>query len=391
MAALEPEGPNPFARHATDDSPEPAGGEKDDTERQHSAGEDVSQTLFEEVFRAAPDGILVVSPDGTIRFANPRSLEMFGFTETDLIGSSIDVLIPARHRARHRGHISEYARHPVARPMNAGLELSARRQDGSEFPAEISLSPARLDDGPAVLAIVRDVTEAARLRAFGAGTVQAAENERRRIAQELHDDTAQRLAAVKMALKRVTQLDPANVTGFCDELRQEIGSVAQDVSRIARGLMPPELERIGVVESVRIWLGNRVGSDGPRVSLRADPVDPFLDLQQRLVLYRIVQEAVSNVVRHAEASMLRVRIRSDGRVVETIVEDDGVGFEPATRTGQLGGLGLMGMRERAAMVGALVSIGSRPGVGTRVRVVMEKRPDNGKDNKDGVHGEGSAR
>ncbi|NNF26871.1 MAG: PAS domain S-box protein [Gemmatimonadetes bacterium] len=357
----------------------------------HDEEEEASQKLFEEVFRAASDGILVASPDGTIRFANPRSLEMFGFPNADLVGSSIDVLIPARHRARHRGHLSEYVRNPVARPMNAGLALSARRSDGSEFPAEISLSPAQLDDGPVVVAIVRDVTEAAKLRAFGAGTVQAAENERRRIAQELHDDTAQRLAAVKLALKRVTQLDPAEITGLCDDLRQEIGAVAQDVSRIARGLMPPELERIGVVESVRIWLNSRVGSEGPAVDLMAEPVDPFLDLEQRLILYRIVQEAVSNVVRHASASTLKVRIRGVGGVVETIVEDDGVGFDPVTRTGRIDGLGLMGMRERAVMVGALVSIGSRPGEGTRVRVVMEKRPENGKDENDGVHSEGSTR
>lgn len=390
MAALNPEDRHPRSRRTAD---EKSGSTRKGADEglHHHEEEAASQTLFKEVFRAAPDGILVAAPDGTIRFANPRSLEMFGFAHADLIGSSIDVLIPPRHRPRHRGHMAEYVRRPVARPMNAGMELNARRKDGSEFPVEIGLSPAVLDDGPVVVAIVRDVTQAAQLRAFGAGTVQAAENERRRIAQELHDDTAQRLAAVKMALKRVAQLDPSEVPGLCDELRQEIGAVARDVSRIARGLMPPELERIGVVESVRIWLDSRVGEEGPHVRLMADPVDPFLDLQQRLVLYRIVQEAVSNVVRHASASSLEVRIRGDGGVVETIVEDDGVGFDPVARTGRIGGLGLMGMRERAAMVGALVSIGSRPGEGTRVRVVMEKRTDNGKGDNDGVHSEGSTR
>lgn len=329
--------------------------------------------LHAEVVRAAPDGILIVSREGEIRFANPQAAKLFGYPQEQLVGLPLENLIPEPLRRRHRGHMRSYTRSPTRRPMNAGLELYALRRDGTQIPVEISLSPARLDDCDVVIAMVRDVTEAMRMRAFGAGTLRVAENERRRIAQELHDDTAQRLAAVKMGLKRAQFLPPEEQRELCDDLRAEVGSIAASVSAIARGLTPPELERIGVVECVRAWLGQRVDNGGPAVTLRADPVDDSLDLDQRLVLYRIVQEAVSNVVRHAEAANLTVSITEVDGVVETRVEDDGVGFDVARKRQALHGLGLMGIRERAAMVGALVSIVSHPGKGTTVRLAMKKR------------------
>ncbi|MGI9625449.1 MAG: PAS domain-containing sensor histidine kinase [Longimicrobiales bacterium] len=332
----------------------------------------VPSEVYEEVFRAAPDGILIVSGDGTIRFANPQCLELFGYTRGELVGAAIELLIPERYRRRHEMHRHGYVKSPTRRPMNAGLELYGLRKDGTQVPVEISLSPTRLEDGNVVIAMIRDVTDAMRMRAYGAGTVIAAENERRRIARELHDDTAQRLAAVQLGLKRAADAPENERHRQCDELRKEVASIAGDVSRIARGLMPPELEQIGVVESIRTWLRHRVSEEGPRVSLRAELVDGLLDVDQRLVLYRIVQEAVSNVVRHAKASRLWVTIAESGGVVEAVVQDDGVGFEGNGSRHGLRGLGLMGMRERAAMVGALVSIDSRPNQGTRIRVVMKQ-------------------
>lgn len=328
--------------------------------------------LYAEVFRAAPDGILIVSHEGEVRFANPQAAELFCYDPDELVGLPLEALIPEPLRKRHRSHVRSYTNSPSRRPMNAGLELFALRRDGTLLPVEISLSPGRLNGVDVVIAMVRDVTEATRMRAFGAGTLKAAENERRRIAQELHDDTAQRLAAVKLNIKRAQTHASDEHQHIYDELRREVGDIAKSVSIIARGLMPPELERMGVVESVRSWLAHRVGDGQPTATLRADPVDAFLDAEQRLVLYRIVQEAVSNAVRHAGASSLTVSIKDVDGVVETRVEDDGAGFDVAGKRQELRGLGLMGMRERAAMVGALISISSRPGEGTTVRVAMNK-------------------
>ena len=335
---------------------------------------EVPAEVYVEAFNSAPDGILIVSQSGEILYANPRCETLFGYGEADLVGTTIESLIPEGHRGRHSGHRAGFHQNPARRPMNAGLELYALRKDGTQFPAEISLSPTHLGDTPVVIATVRNVTEAVQLRAFGAGTLRAAENERHRIAQELHDDTAQRLVAVQLGLKRLETAPEEERGGVGEALRQEIAAIARDVSRIARGLRPPELEQIGVVESVRAWLRHRIDADGPTVDLQADPMDGLLDADQRLVLYRIIQEAVSNVVRHASARHLKVRLRVIDGVIETRVVDDGVGFDP-TRPSGFEGLGLLGMRERAAMVGALVSITSQPGQGTQVRVAMRKREE----------------
>lgn len=330
--------------------------------------------VYAEVYHAAPDGIVVANQGGTICYVNPQAVALFAYPEEELVGLCVEDLIPEAHRRGHEGHRARYAESPSRRAMNAGMALYGRRKDGTVFPAEISLSPCQLQGEFHVIAIVRDVTEAVRMRAFSAGTLRAAENERKRIAQELHDDTAQRLAAIKMRLKSVSSGSLDDHQSVCDEIREEVGNIATGISQIARGLRPPELDQVGVAAAIRSWLDQRKGGGGLRGTVEADAVDQHLDPDQRLVLYRVVQEAVSNVVRHAKASRVDVRIRNEDGVIVTHVVDDGMGFDTGAVGRAATGLGLLGMRERASMVGALIAVASAPGQGTRVRMVMNAKP-----------------
>ena len=118
-----------------------------------------AQIAFENHFAISPDAIFVTDSTGTIREANPRAAEMFGYARAEMVGLTIDALVPERLRGRHPGHRENFNAHPRTRQMGAGLNLFALRKDGSEFPVDIMLKPIGTAGGPVVLSFVRDITE----------------------------------------------------------------------------------------------------------------------------------------------------------------------------------------------------------------------------------------
>lgn len=336
-----------------------------------SAGEQ-----YRAVFQAAPDGILIVDEEGTIRAANPAAETLFGYEAPEMIGREVEILVPDDLRARHHRHRRSYTEDPRARPMGVELELRGRRKDGSVFPVEISLSPLESPAGLHVIAMIRDVSERRRLREFGAGALRAAEEERQRIARELHDDTAQRLAALLLRLELAERTgERSERKRILDEVHDEILECAEGVRRIARGLRPPALEDAGVSVAIRSHVRTVSAGTDIRTEMEVEPVDEHLDLDGKLVLYRIVQEALSNAVRHSGASRIGLLVTAEEGWVVGEVADDGKGFSVEKALNAAGGLGLLGMRERAALVGGRVTIESERGEGTTVRVRLPARKD----------------
>ena len=118
-----------------------------------------AQALFKELFFASPDAIVVTAPDGRISAANPAVEQLFGYDERELIGQSVEILLPERFRGRHPQHRGDFVASPSARPMGSGLELFGRRKDGAEFPVDIMLSPVKTGGEQSVLTVVRDITQ----------------------------------------------------------------------------------------------------------------------------------------------------------------------------------------------------------------------------------------
>ena len=323
---------------------------------------------FRAVFDCAPDGILVVDDGGRIVEVNPCAEEQFGYASHELVGRPIEILIPKSRRAGHEKQRAGYGANPTVRSMGVGLELAGLRKDGHEFPVEISLSPWSSEEHTFVIAIIRDVTERWQLRAFGQGALRAAEDERQRISRELHDDTAQRLATLLIRLRLASQEEHAESRmGMLNDLREGLQETAEGVRRIARGLRPPALEDAGVVTALQAHIRNLFEDLDIRSSFDAGAIDQYLDEDAKLVLYRVTQEALSNVVRHSRASAVAVTIQVEEDFVVAVVRDDGNGFDHgAVANG--GGLGLVGMTERAASTGGTVKIESRPGHGTQVKL-----------------------
>jgi len=327
---------------------------------------------YRAVFEASPDGCLVVDRTGMIRAANPRVEEMFGWSPTELVGRAVDVLVPDAQRETHAAHRSHFVSDPHNRPMGIGLDLRGQHRNGTSFPVEISLSPWTAGEGDVrVICTVRDVTEYRRLRNFSEGALQATEEERRRIARELHDDTAQRLATLILRVRRLAdEPDTLARQHLLEQIRREIVDAAEAVKRMARGLRPPELEELGLVLAVRAHLRSLREGAGFDVGAELDAVDPHLTATQKLAIYRIVQEALSNARRHSGQEEAHVRLTvEDGSVIVEVV-DRGRGFLLSRAMDAGGGLGLAGMRERAAMIGGRLAVESVPGKGTRVSVTV---------------------
>jgi PAS domain S-box-containing protein len=324
---------------------------------------------YRAVFESSPDGVLVVCRDGKIRDVNPQVEAMFGYAREELLEEPVEVLVPEAARAAHFEHRSRYARDPHSRPMGVGMELLGRRKDGALFPVEVSLSPWDTPEGQRVVCTVRDITNRRRLRNFSEGAMRASEEERQRIARELHDDTAQRLATLMLHIRLLSmETEPEAWRRGLDHLRDEILETAEGVKRIARGLRPPELEEVGLVTAIRAHLRGLREGGGFEVDAELEPVDHLLGKDAKLALYRVVQEALSNVVRHSGAARARLRLGSADGKVFLVIEDDGRGFTEGQAREGGGGLGLVSMQERAVMVGGRVIVDSTPGEGTRIRI-----------------------
>jgi PAS domain S-box-containing protein len=344
-------------------------------EARKEAGTEFAATEYRTLFEAAPDGIVLVDDDASILDVNPRALEMFGYERDELAGKPIEILVPPALRHAHVTQREEYMEAPRPRPMGIGLELRGRRKDGSEFPVEISLSPMMAGDSRHIISIIRDVTERRELQAFGAGALRAAEEERQRIARELHDDTAQRLAGLMLMLKVAGQIeDREDRERRIEKIREEIAEAADAVRRIARGLRPPALDEVGLVAAVESLVRALRHAHPLDIQLQAERIAQRLEPDAELALYRIVQEALSNAVRHSGASRVVVSLADADRRMVAEVTDNGRGFALDHAYGGGGqGLGLVGMRERARYAHGSLSIDSAPGAGTRVRVELPIR------------------
>jgi signal transduction histidine kinase len=216
------------------------------------------------------------------------------------------------------------------------------------------------------------------LRALTVRLESAKEEECSRISRELHDEFGQTLTAAKLNLQmlRSTVADAAAVRRLEDAVNMVDGMIRQ-ARDIARGLRPPLLDEAGLVPAIDQHLKSTAARSGTRIELDAAPGVARTPRGLNTTVFRLVQEAVGNALRHARANAVRVTLRDEAEALQLIVEDDGVGFDPAavsSRTRRGAHLGLLGMTERVRNAGGTIELESRPGAGSRIiaRIPFER-------------------
>ena len=335
---------------------------------------EISPPLDLEVFRRMADmsneAFFLADATAHLRYVNERAQSLTGYARDELLGMTLFDLEPEFPRDRLVTMIESAVRGPIP-----PFEARTLRRDGGYVPTEVSL--ARIDFGGAayLFGVVRDITERKQVeavqRSFARRMLENLETERQRVARELHDDVGQAVATVGVLLHTLAQTRGAVAEAMRPALQTTlamIGGMTESVARLCREYHPAELLGLGLEDTLRAYVREFARRHGLTSRISTATLDEPLDDERELHLYRIVQEALANVARHACAHEVAVRLARRGQRLLLSIHDDGVGFSPAA--GEPHGLGIATMRERAEIMGAAFTIRSRPQRGTEVRVVL---------------------
>ena len=324
-----------------------------------------SEARVRSLFENSPAATLQLDPDGAVREANPAAAVLFGRSRDRLVGAALWELVGAESAA---------AIGSGARPV---IELESTAGGRRFLRPVVSRGPG----AGAFQLVFLDVSDERRRLgvkdAYAASVVKTQEEERARIAQELHDEPLQTVVHLYRLLDRLATAPDGraeDVRAGLREARQVAERIAEELRRLARGLRPASLEDLGLVTALNRLVADADGRDSLHAHLRVEGEPRRLDPLVELGLFRIAQEAVRNVERHAQATQVEVGLRFGAEAVELTVADDGRGIPPSILSdGEPHRLGLVGMEERAALLDGRFQIESRPQHGTTVRASIPPR------------------
>ena len=345
---------------------------------------------FVSIIQSAMDPMITVDEDQKIVLFNSAAEKTFRCAAAVALNDSLERFLPQRYRAAHRGHIERFAATGVTmRRMGEQRVLVGLRADGDEFPLEASISQVTIEGRKLFTVILRDVTERqrardelelshTRLRELYAAMHEVREAERTRVARELHDELAQWLTALKMDAAWLAARLPRE-PGVGDRMTRILGVIdttVASVRRIAADLRPLMLDDLGLVPAIEDLLHGFEERTG--LVTRLEVADDDIEVREphATAVYRMVQEALTNVARHAQASEVSTTLRFDGTRLEVSVRDNGKGMAP-TAPSSAKSFGLLGIRERAQTLGGAAKIHSPSGGGTVVEISLpigDERP-----------------
>jgi PAS domain S-box-containing protein len=330
---------------------------------------------------SAMDAIITIDEQQRIVLYNRAAEKIFGWPQQQVLGQALDMLLPPRFRARHVEQVKRFGATGItSRRMGAEMVNYGLRRDGQEFPMEASISQLDAPEGKLYTVILRDVSERVRaqedLAAFAAQASAIREQEKSRVARELHDELAQSLTALKMDaiwLKEHLKRDAEGAARKIDQMLSMLDSAVASTRRIAADLRPLVLDDLGLMPAIEWLVQNFTQRSGINCQLDADE-ELELGEPHATAVFRIIQESLVNVAKHAKAKRVSVTIAPVEGGLRLKVQDDGVGFDVGgARKPQ--SMGLAGLRERVQILKGSVVVHSRIGQGTTIDAFIPIRAE----------------
>jgi PAS domain S-box-containing protein len=357
------------------------------------------------IVQSSDDAIVSKTLDGVITSWNEGAERLFGYSAAEAVGRSIYLIIPPERNAEEEDVLARLRRGERI----DHFETVRQTRDGRRIPISLTVSPIRDDRGVIIGAskVARDISERVRLRemlqsahdelealveqrtaqlrdemdrrrrvehervALLTRLVMVQEDERRHLARELHDQLGQQLTALRLTLAALTaeSTERPDLRTQIQTLQEVAKQLDEDVAFRVRGLRSAALESDGLAPALREYVSTWSRHFAVPVNMFVGPsAHERLPAEIETTMYRLVQEALNNVIKHARADHVDIAFERNADCVSLIIEDNGVGFDPSTTRPGAGGFGLMGMRERAALVGADLEIESAAGRGTTIFV-----------------------
>lgn len=350
---------------------------RDITQKRAAAHE---RRLSDHIFTTVSQGVLVTAPDQTIVSANKAFLEITGFPRQEVIGKTCKLMQGPLTDAQTVMQI----RDAVTREIDFEGEILNYRKDGSSFWNDLSISPVRDESGRVthLIGITRDVTERKlhesqqqvqmeQLQSLSRRVLEAQETERRRVAHELHDELGQSLTAIKINLQANDRPHMAPSPELNAENIRIVEATLAQVRSLALALRPSMLDDLGLVPALR-WMVEQNATRGQiHIDLHCALPPERLCTEIETACFRITQEALTNVLRHASCKHVDIQLYETNGSLVLNISDDGCGFDvqAMARQSQAGySMGVQGMLERAVLVGGTLDVESEPGRGSTLHL-----------------------
>jgi len=341
----------------------------------------ISRDYVDNIIGSMNDTLVVVDPEAKITNVNRATSKLLEYEEDELIGKDINLIVP-REEKNFRGRGFQRL---LGQASVVNHELDYLTRSGGRIPMLFSAAVLKNKDGVVVGAVViaRDITERRRaeealrksereLRFLSSQLFSAQEKERRRLSIELHDELGQALMVLKLKLRSIREgLRPEQrrLQVTCDELLGYINDVSENVRRLSRDLSPNILEDLGLSAAIRWLVEKSCKHSNLESTLEMTELEGLFTRERQITVYRIVQECLTNIAKHAQASHVSVTITKQDDLFFFRVEDNGKGFDVDEVLGKdprTKGLGLAAMYERTRMLKGSLDIWSQKGTGTLI-------------------------